>query len=57
MTQAEAIKQLNALKKGDNEATHAEAEEILCEFLKTNGHAAIADAFNAAQHRCEFWYA
>lgn len=58
MTAAEAVKRLDDLESGDNEAAHADADYILCEVLKAAGpeYAAVADAYKAARDRIGFWY-
>ena len=57
MTKDEAVTMLKCLDEGDNERAHAEADEILLEFLRTNGYEEIADAFEDAADRITFWYA
>lgn len=54
MTKDDVIEALEALQKsGDTEASHGEADEILCNFLRALGHGDVADAFDAI----EKWYA
>jgi len=56
MSEAEAIEQLRALDDlHDTEVEHSRADDILCEFLRTNGFAALAEQFvKQSQH---YWYA
>ena len=53
----EAVKELNAITNGDNEYAHCQADKILKEFLRSNGYAKVADAFDEADDRVGFWYA
>ena len=60
MTPSEAVKKLNAMEEGDdNESLHCEANDILCEVLRSIGpeYQAVADAFESACDRVYFWYA
>ena len=59
MTAAQAVARLNNLVSGDNEAAHADADDILCIVLRAAGpeYAAVADAYKAANDRIGFWYA
>lgn len=58
MTKQEAIDGLrNMSANSDSEFAHGEAEKILCDFLRDIGHAEIANEFEAARDRVEFWYA
>ena len=58
MTSQQAIDKLNGLTGYDPDSDHVTAEEILKEFLKTNGAPAVADAFDDASSRgLGFWYA
>lgn len=57
MTKEQAVFALDGLEPGDNEAQHGNAERILLDFLRNNGHTAVADAFERARDRIEFWYA
>lgn len=60
MTPSEAVKKLNAMEEGgDNESLHREADDILCEVLRSIGpkYQAVADAFKSACDRVYFWYA
>ena len=53
----EAVAKLQALSPEYPDTEHIEAEKILCEFIRTIGHADVADAFEAARRRVGFWYA
>ncbi len=53
--EAAAVARLNALNNGPEEA-HMEAEAILCDFLRAQGHDAVAEAFEQAKERVGFWY-
>jgi hypothetical protein len=53
----EAVAKLNALTSHDPETAHGRADEILCEFIRSIGHAEVAEAFEAAADRVGFWYA
>lgn len=49
----EAIAKLDALTKGDPEAAHSEADEILLSLVSPS----VADAWRNANDRIGFWYA
>ncbi len=58
MTTDEAIAKLNAISRDDQEAAHADADDILISWMESNGGADVA----AAWYRCKkrvggFWYA
>lgn len=54
MTKQEAIEKLNALyKHGDTEAAHGEADDVLCELLRSLGLDDVVDAYS----KIEKWYA
>ena len=55
MSPETALQKLRALAEpgGDIEAKHGEADEILCELLRSFGYIEIVDAYNAI----EKWYA
>ena len=57
MTEEDAIKELNEMERGDNESVHNRADKLLCEFLRDNGYPALANAYEEARKRVEFWYA
>ena len=60
MTEEEAIiKMREPIEKDnlDNEWIHINADEVLVEFLKTNGFRKIADAYEDVQNDIDFWYA
>jgi hypothetical protein len=57
MTEQEAIATLNAIPRRDAEHAHAAADQLLVDFLRSNGHAALADAYDAFQEDVGFWYA
>ena len=53
-----AIKKLDEMDEhGDEEALHGEAEDVLCEFLRSVNYGDLADAFDRANERVGFWYA
>lgn len=59
MTKQEAIDKLNVIKKslsegGDAEQGHAEADDILCDFLTTIGHDEVSQVWKAISPK---WYA
>jgi hypothetical protein len=58
MTKQEAIAALKRLDIADNEVAHSGADDILLEFLSTNGHADLASAWQRTCEECGgFWYA
>jgi hypothetical protein len=65
MTKDEAVAELSALDPGaydyyrhvDAEGAHMKADEILIEFLSTNGFDGISNAWTKAKDSCGFWYA
>lgn len=57
MTPDEAVKLLEALSSIDPETSHVLADQVLVDFLRSNGFADVADAFDAASDRIGFWYA
>ena len=58
MTPEQAIKRLKAMPAhGDSESLHGEAEDILLDFLRSQGHSEVANAFEEARDRVGFWYA
>lgn len=56
MTSQEAVNALNNLP-GDPEIAHGQAEDIIMEFLASNGMGEVSDAFEKARDRIGFWYA
>jgi hypothetical protein len=59
VTKEEAVAKLNALgppNPSDAAVDHAVAEDVLCAFLRSNGAAEVADAFEAASKRVGFYY-
>jgi hypothetical protein len=56
LTKAEAVKLLNAIKAGDNEGAHSEADDILIAFLFKEAPE-VASAWVGAEERMGFWYA
>ena len=52
-----AINKLDDLSTGDPEASHSDADDIICEFLRGVGYGDAADAFDRANSRVGFWYA
>ena len=57
MTYNEAMQSLAALPDDDPERGHREAELILLQFMRTNGHPQIAERFEETRRRIGFWYA
>jgi hypothetical protein len=47
------MREIAALSKGDPEAGHSEADKLLCDFLRANGHGALVDEFD----KVDAWYA
>ena len=57
MTKEEAIAELDKLG-GDPEISHSSADEVLLQFLASNGHVDIVAAWYLVVKRCGgFWYA
>lgn len=56
MTEKDAVEQLNAIVP-DVEADHVLADKILLQFIRDSGHGAVADAWEAADARGNFYYA
>ena len=56
-TVEQVIFELNSLTDDDPERAHGQAEDLLLDYLKSEGHEDVADAFNRAVSRCGFWYA
>jgi hypothetical protein len=50
------VKQLDELS-GDTEACHVEADNLLLTALENAGLKAVADAWQRAKGRLDFWYA
>ena len=58
ITSREAVEKLNAMAaESDAEQSHSEADEILCDLLRSLGYGAVANAFEDAKARVGFWYA
>ena len=57
MNLKDAVNEINGMEYGDPEQDHPAAEEILCKYLKANGAQELAEAFESAVVRCDFWYA
>ena len=58
MTKEEAIGGLRDLPKHDTEMAHAQADEILIEFLASNGYSDITDVYDEIkEYHGGFWYA
>jgi len=58
MTLEQAVEALNNIKAGDQEMAHGAADDILLEFLKTNGYVGLTDAWLDVDARVGgFWYA
>lgn len=54
-----AVNELNAIDKTnfDNESAHTAADDILLETFRALGYEEVAEAYEAAHDRIEFWYA
>lgn len=58
MTKDETIEKINAIDNGDIEIAHVEADSAILDFLRDNGFADVAAAWEALEKRCDgFWYA
>lgn len=58
MSESEAIHRLDDIAAGDTERSHIKADEILLNFLRDNGFAKVADAYERVENReGGFWYA
>lgn len=58
MTSDQAIFLLNELKKSvDKEDAHGQADKILLEFLRSNGHEEVAKTYEKVRDKVGFWYA
>lgn len=57
MTKDDAIKLMRAIDGGDREEAHVSADEVLIEFLMTNGHREVAETWIDTKDRVGFWYA
>lgn len=57
MSEDDAISELLSLSVGDREEAHVEADNILLEFLRKNGHESLADAYVDVRAAIGFWYA
>lgn len=56
MTAEEAVSQLKNLSR-DPEEAHGKAEDILLEFLSSQGFGEVSMAFSQARDSIGFWYA
>ena len=56
MTIAEVVERLNALDAVHQEASHEEADFLLCDALTLADLSEVADAYKAARRRVDFWY-
>lgn len=56
-TKTKSIKALQTLDPRDPEVAHAEAEDVLLNYLRKTGDADLADAFVRARDSIGFWYA
>jgi hypothetical protein len=57
MTEQEAITALNTIPRRYQETAHEKADQLLVDFLRTSGHASLADAYDAFKEDVGFWYA
>ena len=58
MTKEEAIKELNSINAGDTELAHVDADNVLINFLLSNGYEDIIQAYVEVDKRCGgFWFA
>ncbi len=55
MTLEQAVQDLNAIDGGDPERAHSTADDVLLRYLRANGGAALADAYDAVVDRCGWW--
>lgn len=56
MLRKEAVDKLDAIERGDNEAAHSQADQILLDFLRNHSFGDIAQAWENACKRAGFWY-
>lgn len=59
MTQEQAMQELAKIGRGGftcSEEGHGHADHVVLQFLRDNGFAQVADAWDAAQERVGFWY-
>jgi len=59
MTQEQAVQELETIGRGGHthsEEAHLHADRMILQFLRDNGFAQVADAWDAAQERVGFWY-
>ena len=52
-----AVEALRGLKRGDWEAAHIKADEILLDYLRATYSTEVAEAYEKARKRIGFWYA
>jgi len=57
MTKEEAVKALEAIQHGDNEAAHSQADDILLEYLSSSDSVEVAEAWRHVSNSIGFWYA
>ena len=57
MTRERAIEELDRLSAHDPEASHFEADEIICKFLGYMDFDDVCEAFDKCKDRVGFWYA
>lgn len=57
LTTPEAIALLGKLDDSDTEQAHLDADRILCNFLRSQGHGDVAAAFEKARKDHGFYYA
>jgi hypothetical protein len=54
MTREEAIERLNGLAESrDNEKAHSQADDLLCDLLRTLGYGDVVEAYS----KIDKWYA
>jgi hypothetical protein len=57
MTHEDVLQALETMQAGDNEAVHYAADDLLLNFLRSEGYNDIAEAYERARDRVGFWYA
>jgi len=56
MTDQEAIDRLNEMQEGDDQKVkHAAADDVLLAVLRSHGISKVADAYDDAEDRVDFW--
>jgi hypothetical protein len=56
VTETEALERLRALRdSNDPKVQHSQADEILLEFLRSNGYREISDAYDGIVESARWW--